>query len=582
MKPNQTQILKKLKSLKMKDFVYRFLSAFLFLSELTYFFASGYFTDFSFYDGMSFWGFLFAAVILTGLLFLVRNEKIIRALFLCCATVYTVLSAVYVQDYYVSFGLCLLICAAVYFTETTDLYFEISNKVLWTVALLFMMFYIVHTAVFTSMHYINYGTPCFDFGLFAQMFHSMKETGQCLTTCERDKLLSHFAVHFSPIYYLILPFYMLIPSPVTLLVAQAVIVGVGIIPLVLLCKHYKISNTATMLFAVCYALYPAFTGGCSYYLHENCFLPTLLLWLFYFLEKGNAPGSVVFALLTLCVKEDAAVYVAVVALYFLISKKQPRLGASLFALSVVAFILITKLMGMFGEGVMSDSRYGDYIYDEGGLFTVIKSVIQNPLFALAHVFKPEKFLFILQMLVPLCFLPLCMKKPFKLILWIPFLLVNLMTNYRYQFDIGYQYIFGSGTLLLYLAVSNYAELDEKKPGKILLCAALCTVILFSGGELSRSFYVDKFIEDKPQRTVMAEAIALIPEDATVSASTFLVANMSKRDAIYELERTKHDSEYIALDLREGKNVTDPSPYLTGNYETLFWKEDVIAIFKKAN
>lgn len=580
MKLNQTTFLSKIKNVKMKDFMYRFLTAFLFLSQLTYFLAKGYFTDFSFYDGLHFWVFLLLAALLTGLLFLIQNEKIIRILFLTTCGIYGLLSAIYVQDYYVSFGLCLLICAAVYFTETNDLHVEFNNKLLWTIALLFMSFYIVHTAVFTSMHYINYGTPCFDFGLFAQMFHNMKETGRCVTTCERDELLSHFAVHFSPIYYLILPFYMLIPSPVTLLVAQAVIVGVGVIPLVLLCKHYHLSNTASVLFAICYALYPAFTGGCSYYLHENCFLPTLLLWLFYFIEKDKILPSLTFALLTLCVKEDAAVYVAIIGLYFLFSKKQPRLGISIFALSVLAFAIITKLMGIFGEGVMSDSRYGDYIYDDGGLFTVIKSVIQNPLFALAHIFKPEKILFILQMLVPLCFLPLLVKKPAKLILFIPLILVNLMTNYKYQYDIGYQYIFGSGALLFYLALTNYAELKTKQPEKIILCAALCSVILFSGGELSRSFYADRFMADKEQRAIMTEAIALIPEDATVSASTFLVANLSKRETIYELERTKHDSEYIALDLREGKNVTDPTPYLTEDYDTLLWEDGIIAIFKK--
>lgn len=42
-----------------------------------------------------------------------------------------------------------------------------------------------------------------------------------MTTCERDRVLSHFAVHVSPIYYLFLPFYALFPSPVTLEVLQA-------------------------------------------------------------------------------------------------------------------------------------------------------------------------------------------------------------------------------------------------------------------------------------------------------------------------------------------------------------------------
>ena len=52
-------------------------------------------------------------------------------------------------------------------------------------------------------------------------------TGLPVTTCERDRVLSHFAVHVSPIYYLFLPFYALFPSPVTLEVLQALLLAFG-------------------------------------------------------------------------------------------------------------------------------------------------------------------------------------------------------------------------------------------------------------------------------------------------------------------------------------------------------------------
>ena len=59
---------------------------------------------------------------------------------------------------------------------------------------------------FTCMRQAAYCTPNFDFGIFCNMFHNMRKTLLPLVTCERDKLLSHFAVHISPIYYLLLPF----------------------------------------------------------------------------------------------------------------------------------------------------------------------------------------------------------------------------------------------------------------------------------------------------------------------------------------------------------------------------------------
>ena len=57
------------------------------------------------------------------------------------------------------------------------------------------------------MRYLGYSAPNFDFGIFCQMFENMAKTGAPVTTVERDGALSHFAVHTSPILYLLLPFY---------------------------------------------------------------------------------------------------------------------------------------------------------------------------------------------------------------------------------------------------------------------------------------------------------------------------------------------------------------------------------------
>ena len=64
----------------------------------------------------------------------------------------------------------------------------------------------------TVCRYLLNWSSTFDFGIFSQMYYYMKETFLPLTTCERDGLLSHFAVHMSPAYYLFLPIYWLFPK----------------------------------------------------------------------------------------------------------------------------------------------------------------------------------------------------------------------------------------------------------------------------------------------------------------------------------------------------------------------------------
>ena len=93
-------------------------------------------------------------------------------------------------------------------------------------------------SVWTVGRVRSFCAPTYDFGIFAQMFHSMKTTGLPITTVERDGALSHFAVHVSPIYYLLLPFYMVVPKPETLQVLQAAVLASAVIPLYKIGKRY--------------------------------------------------------------------------------------------------------------------------------------------------------------------------------------------------------------------------------------------------------------------------------------------------------------------------------------------------------
>ena len=241
----------------------------------------------------------------------------------------------------------------------------------------------------------------FDFGLFRQMFYSMTKTGRMLTTLERNGVLSHFAVHFSPIYYLLLPFYWLFPQPETLEIAQAAVMASAILPLWLLGKRHGLSGLSRTLLCMTLAAYPAFVGGAGYDLHENCFLTPLLLWLFYGLERRSLPITAVTALGVLLVKEDAAVYVAVVGLWLLArtllrGRNRWDLAASLalLAVSIGWFLGVTTWLSRYGEGVMVN-RYSNFRTGaEGSLFDVVRAVLVNPMKVVYVCVKREKLKFI--------------------------------------------------------------------------------------------------------------------------------------------------------------------------------------------
>lgn len=450
-----------------------------------------------------------------------------------------------------SVGLCLVLCAVVAYSDLKDLNLKIKKRTLYIAVAVMLVLMTAYIGAACIVKYNNYNVYGYDHGIFAQMFHNMKETGQMVTTYERNELMSHFKVHFSPIFYLLLPLYMIFPSSQALLIINGFIIISGIVPLMFLCKRFKLSDISTLLFCVCYAIYPTFIGNGLWGLHENAFLAPLILWLFYFSEKDCTIGAVIFAVLLLCVKEDAAMYLAIIALYYIFSGKSLARNFILLALSLLCFGVVTMLMQKYGLGVMSDSRFGNYIGKDGSLFTLIRSVIENPAFTLSQVFTQEKLLFLLQMFAPLCFLPLMGKKPARLILLIPMPLINLMTRYSYGYDIYFQYTLGSAAILFYLSVAAYSEMGEKRK-KTLICATLCSTVMACSTYLSPG-YLGRTDAVKQRNDEIAQALSVIPENASVAATDSPAGNLTERDELYYINSANKiysdvpkDVEYYAI------------------------------------
>ena len=423
-----------------------------------------------------------------------------------------------------------------------------AQKVHWgylvAVALLAVAFFVM-VCVWTIGRYRTFSTPNYDFGIFAQMFYSMKETGLPMTTVERDGLLSHFAVHVSPIYYLMLPFYCLFPDPATLQVLQAAVLASAVIPLWLIGKRHGLSGPVRLLLCALLLLLPVTSGGTSYDIHENCFLLPLILWLMYAIDSRSSLLTAIFALLTLMVKEDAAVYVAVAGIYLLVrtavsgqtdKRRDLITGAAVVAGAVVWFLLVTSYLANHGDGVMT-TRYRNFMYDgSNSLVTVIKAVLLSPMKMLFECVDAEKLKYIGQTMLPLLGLPLLTRKFERYLLLIPYILVNLMSDYTYQHDVLFQYNFGSTAFLIYLAAVNIRDLKLQIPQLAALGAAVAVSIGFFNSVIvpKVEYYGGLYSKHQAYYDGVRQALDTIPEGATVTTHTFYGAYLSEREVLYDI------------------------------------------------
>lgn len=437
------------------------------------------------------------------------------------------------------------------------------------------------------LRYRGYLAPNFDFGVFTQMFHNMRESFLPITTCERNGLLSHFAVHISPIFYLLLPFYALFPSPLTLQIGQAVVVASGLLPLYFLARRYGLSHKATAGLALIYAGYPVLSAGCFYDLHENCFLVPLLLWLFAAFEYGRYPWMYAAAVGVLLVKEDAAVYVLLFAVYLLIVRRQRRHGLFLSGLALGYFAAAVGLLYTFGEGVMA-GRYANLMEGDSGLAGLVATLLRNPGFFLTQLFRTSdrdagKWLYLLQLLLPLGLVPLFCRRHGRFLLLAPVLL-GLLTTYAYQYNIGFQYSFGVAAFLLYLLIMNLADFTPFVRRGLLAFSAAAACLTFTAGvlpELEKT--AANYVNNRSLYRQMDAILETVPQEASVTASCMLVPHLTQRAEIYEtFYHPQPDTDYVVLDMRPGYQK-DALEYraacVEAGYTPVGGSDDVIEILK---
>lgn len=457
-------------------------------------------------------------------------------------------------------------------------------------AVLFFLF----VSAWTVGRVYSFSSPTYDFGIFSQMFYYMKESGLPMTTVERDGLLSHFAVHVSPIYYLMLPFYCLAPTPATLQVLQAAVITSAVIPLWLIGKNHGLTGAQRMLVCTALLLYPAFSGGTSYDIHENCFLTPLILWLFYGIDRKNAGIAGIAAILTLMVKEDAAVYVAVIALWLIVKtvlqyRKSDMFdlitGVALLAVSLGWFFLVTGYLANSGDGVMT-YRYKNFMYDgSSSLITVIKSVILNPMKVVYECVDPEKLQFIAMTLLPLLGLPFWTRRYERYILLIPYILVNLMSDYRYQHDLFFQYTFGSNAFLIYLTLVNLADMKINWQRTFVVIATVAvSAVCFAVVVVPKAIrYPVQAVRNYGYYQSIRDALDTIPEEASVAASTFYTTHLSQRKTVYDVSYCSEEHllevEYIVLRL-SSENDSLIERLQHKGYQVYASLEDILVILRK--
>ena len=472
-------------------------------------------------------------------------------------------------------------------------YIEKYKKIFNYSVLSFVILYVVYLSIVVVYKVKTFDGSTFDIGIFSQMFHRMSTDLTAITTLERDRVLSHFAVHISPIFYLMLPFYKFLPHVETLEVLQIWVVFSAVIPLRLLLKRLNLSKPINSLIIAWFVLIPVMTTAGGYHLHENCFLVPLIIWLFYFIVSEQKWKILLVTLLLLFVKEDAFIYVVSIGLYFLFQKRfslssQTKKWIILvdFILPVLYFALVLYLLNTYGEGGMV-SRFEPYLLEgENGILSVLKNLILHPTYVFSKLLIAKKLGYLFFVLAPLVFLPLVQRTWSSYLLSLPLIVINLLPDWPYQYDIGFQYSYGSQTLLFIMALLALEDLKEHKFIKEKTTLAMVTVGIIMSGTLLHhfthnwSFNIGYYFEHKEKFDTMRYTLESLPEEASVVTEGGYTPALRNHQYLYDIfyhnDKKADDSiDYIVIPREQKGNnkVYDP---IIESYESLGYKESKYA------
>lgn len=468
-------------------------------------------------------------------------------------TAYGILSVHADTDIAYVVGLMVMLAVAiVYAVNKTRVFIEIKRKASVNIIYIVMAcLYLVVVGGISIFRHLSFNSGSEGLGTMMNIFHSLREGFVSLDWDYIKESVTYLVDNFSPVYYIFIPVYIIAPSPITLLVLQVIMVISGLMPLTLLCRKFDLSKSAMVAFGLLYILYPAISCGCYTDLHESCLMMSVLLWLFYFIEKDNYKFVLIMSIIALFVCADSVIYVACIGLYIMINKRKYIKGLVLSVTSIVYYIAMVNILEKF-VGTELSVGLSNYIVDgEGTIVDVIRNFMVNPGYVIQECFSQEKLQFILMMFLPLGFLPVFCKRISKLILLLPMIIINLAPDFPDKYSIYHQYAFGTSAVLMYMAVSNYSEIEEKS--KRYLCAvAICASLVFlPTGALSRMGYVWDYANSNEEYEQLYEALEDIPEDVSVAASPLFVSHLSNRTEIEEYYYGV-EADVIVLDCRNNK------------------------------
>jgi uncharacterized membrane protein len=433
--------------------------------------------------------------------------------------------------------------------------------------------YASYFGYYTVVHHRNVLSSSLDLGLEENVIWNALHSGALFRTTPyggpTGNLLGEHAAYLS---YVIAPIYAIHQSAETILILQATLIGGAAIPLYLVARKY-LGPWLSCLVAVWYVFYPPLHGSNLYDFHYPPLAPFFLWFTLYFALSRRAVLTFIFAVLTLSVREDISIGLAICGLFLMLTNRQARTGLLLAAAGAVYFVAMKMVLMPLQRGGSEAfiHQYAGLVPDGSkGFSGVMKTVLGNPAFTLGVLLDRDKLIYMLEIFLPLAFFPL--RRSIGILCCVPgFLFTLLSTGYRPLYQISFQYTAHWTAYLFIALIANLAWMGRQaaQRGRQGTAWRNAWVVAISIAILTTSYQLGALIqhhaarggfgvyhfgttdEDRERRRTLYELLAMVPAKAKICSSEYIVPQVSNRAFAYTLRMGIADADYLLFDLPVG-------------------------------
>ncbi len=337
---------------------------------------------------------------------------------------------------------------------------------------------------------------------------------------------------------------------------QATWVASAVFPIFLLGRRHLGAAFGVVL-AFVYLMHPAVQGATLFDFHSLTLSAPFVVWAVYFLEgrRWVAYGLIVAG--WLACREDMAIATGFLGLYAIAAHGQVRVGVATLVVSGLYLAYVKGFVMPDTDLLMmqTDDAYGYRKYFRGldprdaGLTGVLGTLVSNPTQVGAHLMEEARLLFLLQLLLPLAFVPLLAGRRWILLGY--GLAFTLLASRTQVFTIGFHYAASLVPALFALtpalvrAHMPRLRMEEGRArasvGAFMVVAAILSTAAFGA-----FFENERFVPGGRPMVHELESAAearyrwvrnyadAIPRDARVTASGALFPHVALRRAIYPM------------------------------------------------